>query len=200
MLRQALSHPVVFAVTQAALGARNAMDAIFRDWISVGPGTRVLDVGCGIGSLCRHLETGVSYVGADLEWGYLRHAADRYGPKTVFVQCDVTRPWPFRENGFDYVFGVGLLHHLSDAEALFVLGEARRMLKPSGVFYTVDPFARNGQHWITRALLALDRGAHIRRSSEYHRLVESVFARVSHTTSHDLLRVPYDLLMMRCHP
>jgi hypothetical protein len=33
---------------------------------------------------------------------------------------------------------------------------------------------------------------------DYRRLVESVFTQVSATTSDGLLRVPYDLLMMRC--
>ncbi len=200
MLRQALAHPLVFAVTQAALGTRRGRAALFRDWIRIGPGARVLDVGCGIGSLSQHLGGDVAYVGADLEWRYLRHAADRYGPKAAFVRCDVTRSWPFRESGFDCVFGFGVLHHLSDAQALFVLGEARRMLKRDGILYTVDPFAKDGQRWINRALLALDRGEHIRRLTEYHRLVGSVFAHVSQVTSDALLRLPYDLLMMRCLP
>jgi len=55
-----------------------------------------------------------------------------------------------------------------------------------------------GQSWVKRTLLAMDRGQHIRRSSDYHRLVQTVFTEVSHKTSDDLLRVPYDLLMMQC--
>jgi len=47
-------------------------------------------------------------------------------------------------------------------------------------------------------LLAMDRGEHIRRSNDYQRLVEAVFTQVTHVTSDNLLRVPYDLLMMRC--
>ena len=198
MLRHALSSPSSVAVTQAMLGIRGGRDALFRDWIRIGRGARVLDIGCGIGSLSRHLGPDAIYVGADLEWRYLRHGADRYGLRASFVRCDVTQGWPFHEHGFDCVFGFGVLHHLSDAEALFVLGEARRMLKRGGALYTVDPFAAAGQGWVKRALLAMDRGEHIRRSSDYHRLVESVFTQVSHTTSDDLLRVPYDLLMMRC--
>jgi len=198
MLRNALSSPSSIAVTQAILGIHGGRDALFRDWIRVEPSAHVLDVGCGIGSLRLHLGPDAVYVGADLEWRYLRHGASRYGARASFVRCDVTRSWPFRDHRFDCVFSFGVLHHLSDDEARHVLAEVRRVLKPAGTLYTVDPFAAEGQSWIKRALLAVDRGEHIRRSSEYHRLVESVFGDVAHTTSDGLLRVPYDLLMMRC--
>lgn len=198
MLRHALSSPSSVAVTQAMLGIRAGRDELFRDWIQVRPGARVLDIGCGIGSLYRHLAPDASYVGTDLESRYLRHGASRYRRRASFVRSDVTQRWPFRADAFDCVFSFGLLHHLSDAQAVFVLGEARRMLKGGGMLYTVDPFAADGQGWVKRALLAMDRGEHIRRSSDYHRLVGSVFTEVSHTTSDALLRLPYDLLMMRC--
>jgi ubiquinone/menaquinone biosynthesis C-methylase UbiE len=200
MLRKALSHPLVFAVTQALVGVHGGRDVLFREWIRMGRGARVLDVGCGIGTVSRHLRDDVRYVGADLEWRYLRHAADRYGPDATFVRCDVTRSWPFRESGFDCVFGFGLLHHLSDDQASFVLSEARRLLKRGGVLYTVDPFTAEGQGWITRSLLALDRGEYIRRSAQYHRLAASAFTHVTQFTRSDLLRLPYDVLMMRCQP
>jgi SAM-dependent methyltransferase len=198
MLRAALSSPASVAVTQALLGIRGGRDRLFRDWIRVSPGAHVLDVGCGIGSLSRHFGPDVVYVGVDLEWRHLRHGAGRCGPRASFVRCDVTRTWPFRGHGFDCVFGFGLLHHLSDDQARFMLGESRRMLKHGGVLYTADPFAGDGQSWVKRTLLAMDRGEHIRRAGDYRRLVESVFTQVSATTSDGLLRVPYDLLMMRC--
>ena len=197
MFRRALSSPSSIVVTQAMLGIRGGRNVLFRDWIRVEPGAQVLDIGCGIGSLSRHLGPAV-YVGADLDWRCLRHGASRYRRRASFVRCDVTRSWPFREHGFDCVFGFGVLHHLSDTQALFLLREARRMLKEGGVLYTVDPFTAEGQSWVKRGLLAMDRGEHIRPSSDYRRLVEAVFTRVSHMMSDDLLRIPYDLLMMRC--
>jgi SAM-dependent methyltransferase len=198
MLRHALSSPSSVAVSQAMLGIRGGRDVLFRDWIRVAPDAHVLDIPCGIGSLLRHLGPDAVYVGADLDWRYLCHGARRYRRRASYVHCDATQRWPFRDCSFDCVFGFGILHHLSDAEALFLLGEARRMLRDGGVLYTADPFRAEGQSWVKRTLLAMDRGEHIRRSSDYHRLVQSVFTQVSQMTSDDLLRVPYDLLVMRC--
>jgi SAM-dependent methyltransferase len=198
MLRGTLSSPSSVAVSQAMLGIRGGRNALFRDWIRVAPDAHVLDIPCGIGSLLRHLGPDAVYVGADLDGRYLRHGAKSRRLRASYVRCDVTERWPFRAGSFDCVFGFGILHHLPDDQALFLLGEARRMLRDGGTLYTADPFRAEGQSWVKRTLLAMDRGEHIRRSNDYRRLVQSVFTEVSHRTSDDLLRVPYDLLMMRC--
>lgn len=79
------------------------------------PGMVVLDAGCGAG---RHLEalagTGMEVVGVDLSWA-VEAASRRVSnhPRLHIVQADLCR-LPFRCPTFDFVYSLGVLHHLPD--------------------------------------------------------------------------------------
>jgi SAM-dependent methyltransferase len=55
----------------------------------------------------------------------------------------------FADNFFDVVFGCGILHHLELERALL---EARRVLKPGGVFFFREPLAMNPVAWAVRVM------------------------------------------------
>ena len=59
---------------------------------------------------------------------------------TAIIHLDVTDPFPFKNNTFDYIYGEHLIEHLSWDNALFMLKECRRILKPLGTvrFSTPD--------------------------------------------------------------
>lgn len=81
----------------------------------LGPEMLALDAGCGAG---RHLqivaEAGVEVVGVDVSWA-VEAAAERAtrNPLIHVVQADLLR-LPFRESTFDFVYSLGVLHHLED--------------------------------------------------------------------------------------
>jgi SAM-dependent methyltransferase len=82
---------------------------------------RVLDAGCGTGRHTFHMaRSGAREVIAmDLSQA-IEVAAhnNRENPNTHFIQADIYHP-PFRPGSFDFVYSLGVLHHLPDPERGF---------------------------------------------------------------------------------
>jgi SAM-dependent methyltransferase len=96
-------------------------------------GDRVLDVGCGTGSLTFSLPglANVSAVtGVDLTPGFLDFARARgTDPRITFRQGDA-RALPFDGNSFDRAFAMLVLHFIPDAAR--AVAEMRRVVRPGG--------------------------------------------------------------------
>ena len=56
-----------------------------------------------------------------------------------FVHCDLTRALPFVDSSADFVYSSHFLEHLTRAECVRVLAEARRVLGPDGVIRVAVP-------------------------------------------------------------
>ncbi len=105
------------------------------DAVGAGPGTRLLDLACGPGTVAvRALERGCVVVGIDAADAMVRLAGRRLGRATVAV-AEAERP-PFGPAAFDAVtIGFGL-HHFEDPVG--ALGAVLEALRPGGVVaYTV---------------------------------------------------------------
>jgi SAM-dependent methyltransferase len=103
----------------------------------VRPGMRVLDLGCGPGTITVGLATAVApgvVVGLDIEPWVLAQARTlacaRHLPNVGFVAGSAAAV-PFPDGWFDAVFAHTLLEHVADPAA--VLAEVRRVLKPGGL-------------------------------------------------------------------
>lgn len=93
----------------------------------------LLDVGCGTGLVTERLaRPGLRVFGVDAAAGMVRTAAGRVGGGVV-VQGNCHR-LPFADESLDAVSAVWLLHLLPDA--LTVVAECARVLRPGGVFVT----------------------------------------------------------------
>jgi ubiquinone/menaquinone biosynthesis C-methylase UbiE len=98
---------------------------------------RVLDLGCGTGSLLRHLSRNIgSGVGADVSSDMLAHAERRAvgEPKLSFAHL-TRRSLPFADNQFDVVISFFSFRYL-DWNRVFP--EILRVLRPEGRFFMVD--------------------------------------------------------------
>jgi trans-aconitate methyltransferase len=96
--------------------------------LAAQPGERILDLGCGDGTLTDQIAgAGASVVGIDASPEMVAGAAAR-GLDARLI--DATK-LPF-DSEFDAVFSNAVLHWISDADA--VLGGVRRALKPGGRF------------------------------------------------------------------
>jgi SAM-dependent methyltransferase len=103
---------------------------------AIGRGRRVLDLGCRSGALTRHFLGGNEVVGLDVDRSALARAA-ALGIEPV--EADVEEPLPFEDASFDAVVAGELLEHLQFPDAL--VAEARRVLRPGGVFVGSVPNA-----------------------------------------------------------
>lgn len=93
---------------------------------------KLLDLGCGRGDQLEAFgRAGYDCVGADIH-------NDRH-PSAVRV--DLEERLPFETESFDAVFTKSVIEHLSDA--LFVMTEARRVLRPGGRIAVLTPSWRH---------------------------------------------------------
>ena len=106
-------------------------------------GLKVLDVGCGTGSLLSMLDDkqeNLELHGIDIDPKSLKIAENRIrkANKVVqFHQNPVTH-LPFVDNYFDNVFCSLMFHHLTDNDKVITLKEIYRVLKPGGELHFAD--------------------------------------------------------------
>ena len=113
---------------------RQRIDAAFSTCIASSP--KVLDIGCGTGALLHHLTSRADVVGIDFSPHALRFCRAR-GLKKL-AQSDAAS-LPFCADHFDAAMACDLLYHTAVPDPRVVLQEARRVLKPSGVFFMNVP-------------------------------------------------------------
>ena len=100
-----------------------------------------LDLGCGLGLQCQEMKKrGYTVFGMDMAYNLLAYA--RNGGADV-VNGDALR-LPFQDESLDYVYTIGVLHHLSGSDfQRRVCQEVQRVLKPGGVFIIHETNPRN---------------------------------------------------------
>ena len=103
---------------------------------SIGPGKKVLDVGCGVGGSTRHIakKLGCSVSGITLSPVQADHAAERSARcgmtyLTDFQVADALA-MPFPDASFDLVWSLEVAEHFPDRQKW--LEECYRVLKPGG--------------------------------------------------------------------
>ncbi len=157
--------------------------------------TRVLDIGSGPAAfLAQYQHLGAfEYVAIDPSESYIRKAEARYPGRGEYLVGTTGTIAGEALGRFDLVVADGVLHHVTDEEAVAIARFASARLAPRGRFVTLDPVRVPAQHPLARALMAMDRGARIRTAAEYHSLLACVFHdRTSGTVVHGRLRPPYD--------
>src|SRR5213595_882773 len=120
-------------------------------------GKKVLDAGCGNGRFAYYAakygaEVWAIDLGSAVE--VARQNTERLNPdqagRVQVVQADLHRP-PFAAESFDFIYSIGVLHHLPDPEGAFQ--NLLRYLKPHGEIQIYLYWKPEGQP-IKRALLA----------------------------------------------
>ena len=107
------------------------------------PGSAVLDIGCGTGTLAvliKREQPSVTVTGLDPDPPALARAVRKAARARVAVQFDrgFAQDLPYADATFDRVFSSMMFHHLGKAERSRALAEARRVLKPGGRFEFLD--------------------------------------------------------------
>src|SRR5262249_40861463 len=107
------------------------------------PGQKVLEVGCGTGSLLMEISQrhpGVELVGLDPDARALDRARRKGERAGLKVRLDRGFPdrLPYRDAEFDCVLSSFMFHHLGGSDKARMLGEVRRVLKPGGSLHLLD--------------------------------------------------------------
>jgi len=176
---------------EAALATRSAAREVGFFLAHLRPGMRVLDVGCGPGSITLGLAAVVApaeVVGVDLQAAQVEQAralaAERSVANARFEVANVYE-LPFPNASFDAVLAHTVLMGLR--EPVLALRELRRVLRPGGVvglrdpdwgadlFAPVTPLVE--QWWAVRRQVLQHNGGQVRGRDHRGQLLEAGFAR-----------------------
>lgn len=116
---------------------------VLLDQAALQPGQRVLDIGCGTGTLAilsKRLHPDVELFGIDPDPKALARARHKAALAAVSIQFDrgFGDDLPYPEASFDHVFSSFMFHHLPPDEKRKMLRAVRRVLKPGGAFHMLD--------------------------------------------------------------
>ena len=145
----------------------------FLAFAGTAPGERVLDVGCGTGSLSLALAERADIkeiCGIDYAAPYVEHAKARSSDPRLSFRVGDASALPFPDAGFDRVLSLLVLHFVREPER--AIAEMRRVAKAgatvaAAVWDTGGGFVASRILWDTAA--ALDPAAHARRARNYTR-------------------------------
>lgn len=103
------------------------------------PGTRLLEIGCGVGAVLGILADAfpcLQLTGVDVEPAQIAMARERLADADLFVADG--RDLPFPNGSFDHVWIEFVLEHMKPVQAREVLAEARRVLMPGGRLTAIE--------------------------------------------------------------
>ena len=193
--RQLLSYAWVYSLFRRLVTGKKE-NRYLKEFLRIVPGQRVLDIGCGPADLLADFPVGVDYHGYDHEPDYIASAKARYGDRGTFRVHAVTPDAVDDIGTFDVVLATAVLHHLTDEEAGTRLAGAAKVLRPGGRLVTLDGAYVEGQAWLARLLLKLDRGRFVRTPDAYLALARRHFGHVEATVVHDLIAIPYTHIIL----
>jgi ubiquinone/menaquinone biosynthesis C-methylase UbiE len=109
----------------------------------IQPGMRVLDLGCGTGTLTilikqTHMEADIVGLDGDPTVLEIAHSkADLAGVKIILDQ-GMAFELPYPDNSFDRVLSSLMIHHLTTENKQRAMREIYRVLRPAGELHIVD--------------------------------------------------------------
>lgn len=133
-----LFDPVVRLTTRERMFKRRLLDQA-----SISPGERVLDLGCGTGTLAimaKQREPAAELVGIDGDPAILRRARAKLAEAGLDVTFDegLADELPYPDGSFDKVLSTLLFHHLAREVKEGAAREVARVLRPGGELHVVD--------------------------------------------------------------
>lgn len=127
----------------ARLAGANRVYRAVVDAADLRPGLRILDVGCGTGSVllaAARRVPGVEITGLDPDPRVLDRARRKLARAGVTARLDqgYAQELPYPDGVFDRVLSTLMLHHLGSGAKTAMLAEVRRVLAPGGVLLLAD--------------------------------------------------------------
>ena len=194
-----LSIPFVFDTYQKLIGSDDFMKRYVREFICPFPGARILDIGCGTAQVLKYLPEHINYIGYDLNPHYIEDASKKYKGRGNFYCERISNSSLKEKESFDIALAGGVLHHINDEEAKKLFEIASHLLKQGGYLITYDGVYIEKQSKMAKYILSKDRGKHVRTQDQYVDLARSLFSRIESFIIHDMYRIPYTAIIMKCH-
>ena len=158
---------------------------------------KILDIGCGPAEILDNLKN-VKYYGYDINPNYIEYAKKKYfGAEYNFYCKKFSSKEISKLPKFDFIILFGILHHLKDTEAKFLLKLLKKVLKKNGTILTQDPIIIENQNIFARFLIEKDRGENVRDKKNYIQLFRNNFRSIK-TEIFKQKFIPYTWFTTRC--
>lgn len=174
LLELSWGYSLLMRLSGAGVGRR----IFFSQHAGIPPESRVLEIGCGPGTNVEYMPRNTHYTGCDSNPRYIESAKRRYPNKGTFLRLSAEEMLTVTLDEFDVVLVISVLHHLADHQVRAMNKGAFRALRTGGYLLVWEPCWRDGQSWLDRFMLSMDRGRHVRTMVEYARLLQETFDNV----------------------
>jgi len=196
-VRAILSAAPVYSLFRRLVAPSPWQDEFVHQILEVEDGERILDIGCGPADILKHLPD-VDYVGFDTSKNYIAKARSRFKSRGRFFQQTLTAGVVDDMAPFDLVMAIGVVHHLSNEDAILLFETAKKAMLAGARLITLDGAYTTPQNRFAKLLLDMDRGDFIRTPEQYRKIAASVFPNVAMQIKTDMLRLPYTHCIMEC--
>jgi len=191
-IRRILEFPTIFEFFETLVGSSSLRRRYANEYIKPFEGAKILDIGCGSGSIIDYLPEKIEYFGYDMNSRYIESAKKKYQNRGSFSCSRVSESSPHPLAGqFDFVLATLILHHLYDSEAKELLDSAYYHLKSGGVLVTLDCVYVPNQSRIAKYIISKDRGQQVRTPEGYCSLIKKPFSSIETFIVHDMFKFPF---------
>lgn len=140
-------------------------------WLESEEDDVIFDVGCGTGQALDYVDSFRAFYGFDVDAKALSHLHRKHPNDRVHTESRSVTPEDVERRTPSKVILMGILHHLSEAEAVRLFEFLRRGGTVQRII-TLDPVYRKGRY-LNNALGWLDRGRHVRTEQGYRAVIAS---------------------------
>ena len=188
----------VYNAVQKLLGSKSSTKYLTDMFIQPKSGDNILDFGSGTGSLFNFLNLvdGITYTGVEPNANYISTCRVNFRnfSNASFYTGSIETVKSFDEK-FDLIIVFAVLHHLDLSSWPGIIDSLHGKLKKSGRLILMDNILHDGQSFISRTLVKLDRGQSILHEKDYR----DVLIRSGHSfetiIKTDLLNLPYSHIL-----
>ena len=154
LIYKIFNFPLIYNIYQKIIFRKDSKNKIFNEYIKVNKKDLVLDIGCGPGNY-RQLIKSENYFGIDINCKSIDQAKEIY-PNDNFDCLPVQEISSKLNKKFDKIILLGLLHHISDQDAINLFNDLKNVVMPqSQVFCLGGPVQFAKHHLPTSQVLHL---------------------------------------------
>ena len=200
-LRKLLTNPSLYVVFQRLLGGNGVGRFLADGFWKLRGGETIVDIGCASGFVLDYMPDDVKYYGVDISKEYIDAAHKKFSTRGTFflgTARDLLTNKDIPLGKVDLVTCNGLLHHLTDDEAIEVLDIAKQLLKPNGKLVCLEATFLTRQTRLSKRMVSMDRGRYVRSEQEWKDLIGKSFYSYSTSVVTGLIRIPYTHIVIQC--
>ena len=142
---------------------------------NVKPNSKVIDIGCGPGSMLQRLNPNIDYLGIDVSSQYINTAKKKFGLQARFF-CGETNDFITNPNfkDADVIICNCMLHHLNDQEVKDLFSFVKKNIKSNtGRFLSIEPTHLIHEGVVSKWFMNRDRGEYVRTEADWKIILEA---------------------------